>query len=90
MRPLIDEIVYYTKVIERGENVTLKQVMTLMEFGHTYDVKDSEYWRNAVSLVEKILTTAELSAKVTDDKFFSTVTYLKQFGLLTNPILRSV
>ena len=61
--------------------------MTLLKFGHAFDVHDLQYWRNARELTEKIL---QQEKSVDIDTLFQVATYLKQFGMLSNSILRLV
>jgi hypothetical protein len=88
--PLFEELVFYAK--QWGEqnahqNATLDQAMTLVKFGSAFDVQDHQYWRTAQSLVEHCL---EHSKKTSIDEILQIATLTKEFGLLSNKILRHV
>jgi hypothetical protein len=86
--PVIEELVVYSKMLGFDpKEVKLNQAVTLLKFGNTFQVKDPQYWRTAKRLTENALKTH----KALDiDTLFGVVTYLKQFGMLTNPVLRQV
>jgi hypothetical protein len=66
---------------------TLNQALTMMQFGHTFEIKDPQYWRTARRLTETALITHKALSTVS---LFEVATYMKQFDLLSNAVLRLV
>jgi len=61
--------------------------MTLVKFGSAFDVQDHQYWRSAQSLVEHCL---EHHKQTGIDEILNIATQAKEFGILSNKILRHV
>ena len=61
--------------------------MTLAKFGSAFDVQDHQYWRSAQSLLEHCL---DHHKKTSIDEILTVATLAKEFGILSNKILRHV
>lgn len=87
--PVIEELVVYSKLLgfDPKEEVTLNQAVTLLKFGNTFQVKDPQYWRAARRMTEHALINHKA---LNTDTLFGVATYMKQFDLLSNPVLRLV
>lgn len=82
---MVDELALYARVADQAQEVSAKQALTLLKFGHSFSVKDHEYWRFAASHLEQNLIGNSDNAL-----YFDSVTYLKEFGMLTNRLLREL
>ena len=66
------------------ESCTLEQALTLMRYGSTFDIQDLQYWRLTRELVEAALDGKHANLDITLD----VATHMKEFGLLSNRVLR--
>lgn len=82
---MVDELALYARVADQAQDVSAQQALTLIKFGHSFSVKDHEYWRFAVSHLEQNLLSNSSNAL-----FFDSLTYLKEFGMHSNRLLREV
>jgi len=64
----------------------LDQALTLMRFGSSFDIQDLKYWRQTRELVENALDHSKSNVDVVLD----IATHMKEFGMLSNKVLRHV
>jgi hypothetical protein len=84
--PMLDELVVYTKLSLQSEQPkSLEQTMTLVKFANAFNVKDHQFWRQVQSCLKTTFT-----AKEPTNTLFRTASYLKEYNLISNHIMRTI
>lgn len=87
--PVIDELTFYAKCFYEAAadgSVDFDQANTLMRFGSAFQVEDLSYWRMTRDLMDKSLDSQNIDLET----ILSSSTHMKEFGLLSNKMLRKV
>jgi len=66
----------------------LDQALILMRFGSSFDIQDLKYWRQTRELVENALDHSKSKQNV--DIVLDIATHMKEFGMLSNKVLRHI
>ena len=86
--PIIEEFVFFVNECNQQEEVaSLDQIITLIKFGHTFEVRDLQYWANVREMTDKCLSKEK---KVDLNALLFIYTDLKLFGQVCNQVLKVI
>jgi len=88
--PIIDELVFYVSESKHlaGFTTSFSQAVTLIKFGISYNITEVEFWSLAINQLEESIPEKTKVEEI--DEVLEVVTIMKEHGVLTNKVLRSV
>lgn len=73
--PILDELVVYAKSsLNQTKQPTIEQLMTLLKFGHSFQIQDTQYLRQVQKTIEVYFTQ---HSKIPLETMLEVATYLK-------------